>query len=105
MAPPPAHDPFVMTDKTPTRRSSSKNDDFSEWPIEKCFDELERIVTALEGETIPLEESLKLFERGMLLSRRCSTELGDIEKRIKIIIENTKGETQVKDFAPADDAP
>jgi exodeoxyribonuclease VII small subunit len=94
-----------MTDKTQSRRSSPKADDFSEWPIEKCFDELESIVTALEGETIPLEESLKLFERGMLLSRRCSTELGDIEKRIKIIIENTKGETQLKDFAPAEDAP
>jgi exodeoxyribonuclease VII small subunit len=93
-----------MTDKTPSRRAA-KADDFGDWPIEKCFDELERIVNALEGETIPLEESLKLFERGMLLSRRCSTELTEIEKRIKIIIENTKGETQLKDFAPGDEAP
>ncbi len=96
-----------MSEKSSTRtsRGASAKDpaaEFAGWPIEKCFDELERIVEALEGEQIPLEESLRLFERGMILSRRCSVELAGIEKRIKIIVENTRGETQLKDFESED---
>lgn len=68
------------------------------WPLEKCFEELETIVAALEGESIPLEESLRMFERGMVLSRRCSCELTSIEKKIKMVIENSNGETRLVDF-------
>lgn len=73
-------------------------DDFNSWPIEKCFEELERIVAALENQTTSLEDSLKLFERGMELSRRCSTELASIERRIQVIVENTSGTPDLKDF-------
>lgn len=94
-----------MTDKPSSRtpkpaKPADPESEFADWPIEKCFEELETIVAALEGDTIPLEESLNLFERGMLLSRRCSRELSSIEKKIKLVIENSRGEVQLEDFEP-----
>lgn len=71
--------------------------------IEKCFEELERIVAGLESQNVSLEESLRLFERGMKLSARCSRELTQVERRIQIIMENAKsGAVQAKDFAAED---
>ncbi len=77
-------------------------DDIACMPIEKCFEELEHIVAALESQTTSLEESLRLFERGVKLSRRCSSELSAIERKIQVIIENSKGEIQLKDFEPSE---
>lgn len=66
--------------------------------LEKCFEELEQIVTSLENQTTSLEESINLFERGMKLSRRCNTELSRMERRIQVIVENSKQELQLRDF-------
>lgn len=74
--------------------------DPAQMPIEKCFTELETIVTALENDGTSLEEMLRMFERGMKLSSRCSKELKQVERRIQIILETANGETQVKDFRP-----
>jgi exodeoxyribonuclease VII small subunit len=97
-----------MSDKSELKRpratgTKTPADDIAGWPIEKCFEELERIVAALESQATTLEESLKLFERGILLSRRCSQELTTIEKRIQVIMESAKGDVQLKDFQPADE--
>gem|GEM_PF-6370472 len=93
---------IVMKEKSSIKPSASAPAGFEEeiktWPLEKCFEELETIVAALEGESIPLEESLRMFERGMVLSRRCSTELTSIEKKIKMVIENSNGEPRLVDF-------
>lgn len=72
-------------------------------PIEKCFEELETIVGALENDGTSLEDSLKLFERGMKLSARCSKELTRVERRIQLIVETAKGETQAKEFRPEEE--
>ena len=94
-----------MTDKSTHKRgakAAAEADDFESWPIEKCFEELERIVAALESQTTSLEDSLKLFERGMKLSQRCSRELTSIERRVKLIVENTRGGTELEDFETDD---
>lgn len=66
--------------------------------LERCFEELEEIVTKLENQTTSLEESIGLFERGMKLSRRCNVELTRMERRIQVIVEGSKQEVQYKDF-------
>ena len=91
------------TPKTPRAGGTAQADDIEQWPIEKCFEELERIVGALENQTTSLEDSLKLFERGIKLSQRCSQELAAIEKKIKLIVENAQGEVQLKDFQPEEE--
>lgn len=81
---------------------SESDAELDKWPIERCFEELEKIVGTLESQSTSLEDSINLFERGMKLSRRCSGELTRIEKRIQLIVENSKGETQLKDFEDED---
>jgi exodeoxyribonuclease VII small subunit len=95
----------VSENEIPKKRKAAKpesEDDITCMPIEKCFEELEQIVSALENQTTSLEDSLKLFERGVKLSRRCSSELTAIENRIQLIIENNKGEVELKDFEPGE---
>lgn len=102
-----------LTSRTPRRaekrqadvgspgKAANPADDIASWPIEKCFEELEKIVAALENQTTSLEDSLQLFERGMKLSQRCAKELSAIEHKIQVIVENAQGEAQIKEFSPA----
>lgn len=42
-------------------------------PYEEAKEELKRIVAALETGSVPLEESLELWQRGKQLADRCET--------------------------------
>lgn len=55
----------------------------SELSYEQAFTELEGIVDALEGGQRPLEESLRLFERGQMLVKFCGGLLEQAELRIR----------------------
>ena len=54
--------------------------------FEAAIAELETIVKKLEEGDLPLETSLKLFERGVQLSRFCHAQLEDAEKRIEYVL-------------------
>ncbi len=54
--------------------------------FEKSLDELEKIVAKLEAGDLPLEESLKLFEDGVKLSRNCRERLTNAERRIEMLM-------------------
>ena len=46
-----------------------------------------------------LDESLKLFEEGVKLSRECNRELNEAEQKVKKLIGvDSKGEPVVEDF-------
>jgi exodeoxyribonuclease VII small subunit len=64
-----------------------------ELTYEEAFAELEAIVTALESDERPLEESLALFERGQALSRYCTEML----ERAELKVQQLSGE-QLVDF-------
>ncbi len=53
-----------------------------ELTFEQAYQELTSIVERLEEGSLSLEESLKLYERGQMLSRWCNTQLDDAELRI-----------------------
>ena len=55
----------------------------SELTYEQAFSELENIIMVMEGEQQPLEEAVKMFERGQALSQRCTELLDGAELRIK----------------------
>jgi exodeoxyribonuclease VII small subunit len=55
--------------------------------FESAIAELETIVKQLEEGDMPLDTSLKLFERGVTLSRYCHEQLGAAERRIEILTE------------------
>ncbi len=69
--------------------------------FEKSFQELEKIVQRLEGEELPLDESLQLFEQGIRLSRFCHQRLEEVEKKIELILADAKGEPRTEPFEPA----
>jgi exodeoxyribonuclease VII small subunit len=54
--------------------------------FEAALAELETVVKQLESGDLPLEDSLRLFERGMELSTLCRSQLDAAEHRIEILI-------------------
>ena len=57
-------------------------------PFEGALEELESIVRQMEDGEPSLEESLRLFERGMDLTRRCQKALDDAEQRIRTLADS-----------------
>ena len=66
--------------------------------FEKAFKERETIVQRLEAEELPLDESLRLFEQGISLSRFCHQRLEEVEKKIEIILADAKGQPRTEPF-------
>lgn len=57
----------------------------------EAMNKLNSIVEKLDDSTLPLEQSIALFEEGLSLSKQCQKELKQFENRInKIIIENSE---------------
>ena len=67
-----------MTDETPS--------------FETALKQLEEIVQRLEKGELPLEESLKLYEEGIRLSRFCHAKLEEAEGKIELLMKNARGE-------------
>ncbi|HEU4889417.1 MAG TPA: exodeoxyribonuclease VII small subunit [Thermoanaerobaculia bacterium] len=70
--------------------------------FEKAFQNLEKIVQRLEGEELPLDESLQLFEEGIRLSRFCHQRLEEVEKKIELILADAKGQPVTELFEDED---
>jgi exodeoxyribonuclease VII small subunit len=71
--------------------------------FEKAFQKLETIVQRLEAEELPLDESLKLFEEGIGLSRFCHQRLEEVEKKIELILADAKGQPVTEPFEEDED--
>ena len=54
---------------------------------EESVERLRQVVDLLEGGNLGLEESLKLFEEGMGLSRRCEERLRLVEEQVRVLME------------------
>ena len=59
--------------------------------FEDCLARLEQIVGALEAGNLPLEDSLKVFEEGVALARRCARYLDEAERRIELLVKDDSG--------------
>lgn len=55
--------------------------------FENKLNELEKIVSKLEGNEISLDEAIKLFEDGVKLSDDCRKILENAERKIKTLTE------------------
>ncbi len=60
--------------------------------FEEALQKLEEIVQRLEKGELPLEESLKLYEEGIRLSRLCHAKLEEAEGRIEVLMKDARGE-------------
>jgi len=66
-------------------------------PFEESLAELEQLVERMEQGNLALEESLKLFERGVQLTRTCQKALKDAGQKVSILLEEN-GEPTLKPF-------
>ena len=69
--------------------------------FEDALNKLEKIVSELEEGDIPLEESLKLFEEGIRLSRLCNQKLDEAEKKVEILSKGKDGMLKARPFDPS----
>jgi exodeoxyribonuclease VII small subunit len=58
--------------------------------FEKSLKQLEQIVRELESGDVDLDQSLKKFEQGIELYRKCRSTLENAEKKIKILSDSLK---------------
>lgn len=60
---------------------------------EAAAKELEEIIGKLESGEVSLDDSIKLYSRGMELSKYCKDKLDSIVKQIRILSEDGTGES------------
>ena len=59
--------------------------------FEQAIKRLDEIVAELEEGNLPLEESLKIYEEGVELTKFCSTKLNETEDKIKTLVKTGAG--------------
>ena len=67
--------------------------------FETALTELEQIVNRLESGSLPLEEALNEFERGVQLARQGQTNLQQAEQRVQILLADNE-DSPLEPFTP-----
>ena len=81
-----------MTQRKKEKPASQESD----FDFEQAIEELENLVSMMEEGELSLENSLKSFEKGIKLTRKCQAELDKAEKRVQVLV-NEKGDTEELD--------
>ncbi len=63
----------------------------SEMSFEEAMGELEAVVRQLEQGEVPLEDSIRLYERGAALKKRCEEKLKEAEEKVALITLDGEG--------------
>ena len=58
--------------------------------FEKSIEEIQNLVRKLEAGDLPLEESIKEFEKGVALVQQCRKTLETAEQRVEILLSGTQ---------------
>ncbi len=66
--------------------------------FETALSELEKIIDKLESSDTPLDEALKLYEKGISLVRVCSNRLDSAEQKIKLLRQSKDGVMEETEF-------
>ena len=68
-------------------------------PFDKAMTEFKVVVEKLEAGNLPLEDSIALFEQGVLLQRRCEKMLSEAELRFQRLVEQGGGKVRALDLS------
>jgi exodeoxyribonuclease VII small subunit len=71
--------------------------------FEQAMARLEAIVGELENGDLPLDESLKIFEEGIRLSKNCLKVLEEAERKVEVLVQDKNGKKQLRAFSLDDD--
>ncbi len=64
---------------------------------------LEAIVGELEKGDLPLDESLKIFEEGIRLSKSCLKILEEAEHKVEVLVQDKNGKKRLYAFSPEEE--
>ena len=67
--------------------------------FEDALARLETIVTELEKGDSPLNDSLKMFEEGIKLSKTCLKMLDDAERKVEIMVQDKDGKKRLEAYS------
>jgi len=70
----------------------------AKFDFEKALTRLEQIIDDLESGDLGLDESLKAFEEGVELSKKCHQKLARAEARVKKLVKGEDGEFKLELF-------
>lgn len=68
--------------------------------FEQAMARLETIVSELEKGDLSLDDSLKIFEEGIKLSKTCLKMLDDAERKVEILIQDKDGKKRLRALMP-----
>lgn len=72
--------------------------------FEKNLGELEKVVKALEDTNVSLDDMIALFEKGVGLTRECTSALDAAEQKITVLMKNREtGQIEEQNFSPSVD--
>ena len=66
--------------------------------FEEALARLEAIVAELERGELPLEDSMRIFEEGIKLSKTCLKMLEEAERRVEVLIRDKDGKKRTRPF-------
>ena len=66
--------------------------------FEEALARLETIVAELERGELPLEDSMRIFEEGIKLSKTCLKMLEDAERKVEILVKDKDGKKRPRPF-------
>ena len=89
---------FKVSLPSPMQRGQILKNELKNCLVEKTV-ALEEIVEKMESGDLHLDDSLKLFEEGVKLSRDCNSERDKAEQKVKLLLNvDESGNTTEKDF-------
>lgn len=71
--------------------------------FEQAMARLEIIVTELERGELPLDQSLRIFEEGIRLSKTCLKMLEDAEHKVEILVQEKDGRRRLQAISLGED--
>jgi exodeoxyribonuclease VII small subunit len=88
-----------LAKKAQKKAAAKESEQVETQPFEESLDELQQIVNQLEDGSLPLDDSMKQFERGIALLKDCYRVLGEAEQQIEILTSvDSNGEIQTAPF-------
>jgi exodeoxyribonuclease VII small subunit len=90
-----------MTDPaaTPTPDAAAERRRIAALPFDKALAEFKGVVEKLETGNLPLEESIALFEQGVMLQNRCERLMNEAELRFQRLVDSSGGQLRTVDLS------
>lgn len=91
---------FEQSGNAPSaEKSENSQAAYEDKTYSELFAELKKTVAALEADQSNLEESMNLYKKAIMLSKRCRSVLGGMEEEIKKLSADGDGQVIAEDFS------